>query len=53
MSDSHDITTRVHDAIHMNVDLMDGPPRIIERALVVADQVRRRRRRRRALAPRS
>jgi hypothetical protein len=50
MSDSNDITTRVHDAIHMNVDLMDGPPRIVERALEVAGQVRRRRRRRRALA---
>jgi len=50
MSDSNDITTRVHDAIHMNVDFMDGPPRIVERALEVAGQVRRRRRRRRALA---
>jgi hypothetical protein len=48
--DSNDISRRVHDAIHMNVDLMDGPPRIVERALEVAGQVRRRRRRRRALA---
>jgi hypothetical protein len=34
----------------MNVDLMEGPPRIIERTVEVAGQVRRRRRRRRALA---
>jgi hypothetical protein len=44
-----DIETRVRDAITMNVDLMDGPSRIIERALASVDHVRRSRRRRRAL----
>ncbi|MDQ1466608.1 MAG: hypothetical protein QOH10_1023 [Actinomycetota bacterium] len=45
-----DIETRVRDAITMNVDLMDGPARVVERAVASADRVRRSRRRRRALA---
>jgi hypothetical protein len=45
-----DIETRVRDAITMNVDFMDGPPSIVERALASAGHVRRRQRRRRALA---
>lgn len=49
MSDVDDITTRVHDAIAMNVGLMNGPSHIVERAVEVAGQVRRRRRRRRAV----
>jgi hypothetical protein len=48
MSDVDDITTRVHDAIAMNVGLMNGPSHIVERAVEMAGQVRRRRRRRRA-----
>jgi hypothetical protein len=44
-----DIETRVRDAIAMNVDLMEGQSRIVERALASVGQVRRRRRRRRAL----
>ena len=50
MSDVDDITTRVHDAIAMNVGLMNGPSHIVERAVETAGQVRRRRRRRRAFA---
>ncbi len=39
----------VHDAISANVDLMSGSPRIVERVVASAAQVRRRRRRVRAL----
>jgi hypothetical protein len=41
-----DIETRVREAITMNVDLMDGPSSIVERALGAAGVVRRQRRRR-------
>ena len=47
-----DITTRVHDAIAMNVGLMHGPSHVVERAFEVAGQGRRRRRRRRARSSR-
>jgi hypothetical protein len=40
----------VHDAIAANVDLMAGSPRIVERVVASAAQVRRRRRRARAFA---
>jgi hypothetical protein len=40
----------VHDAIAANVDLMAGSPRIVERVVASAAQVRRRRRRARAVA---
>jgi len=44
------VETLVHDAIAANVDLMAGSPRIVERVLSSAAQVRRRRRRARAFA---
>ena len=37
--------TRVHDAIAANVDLMPGPPRIVERALASAEREQQQRRR--------
>jgi hypothetical protein len=40
----------VHDAIAANVDLMSGSPRIVERVVASAAQVRRRRRRARVFA---
>ena len=40
----------VHDAIAANVDLMTGSPRIVERVVASAAQVRRRRRRARTVA---
>jgi hypothetical protein len=40
----------VHDAIAANVDLMAGSPRIVERVVASAGQVRRRRRRARVVA---
>jgi hypothetical protein len=40
----------VHDAIAANVDLMSGSPRIVERVVATALQVRGRRRRARLLA---
>jgi hypothetical protein len=40
----------VHDAIAANVDLMSGSPRIVERVVASAAEVRSRRRRARAVA---
>jgi hypothetical protein len=37
---------RVHAAIAANVDLMDGPPRVVERAMSATRHARRRRRQR-------
>jgi hypothetical protein len=45
-----DVEALVHDAIAANVDLMTGSPRIVERVVASAVQVRRRRHRARALA---
>jgi hypothetical protein len=44
-----DVETLVHDAIAANVDLMAGSPRIVERVVASATQLRRRRNRARAM----
>jgi hypothetical protein len=50
MDDIEIFAARVHDAIAANVDLMPGPPRIVERALASAEREQHRRRRARLVA---
>ncbi len=50
MTEGSNIEDRVRDAIAANVDLMAGPPRVLERALASAGRARSRRRRTRVLA---